>query len=221
MINILHMENISAEPWCFETFKNYIHPTDKVLIIPFSFKRDEVQSQQDFDALYHPDYGKYYALIMNGFHSYGIPASHIYWINYFSTDDKTNAKQLIREADIIYFTGGLPDQLKDRLIEFDLIDSLQRFNGLIMGFSAGAMIQLHRVHMTPDDDYDHYFYMNGLDILHGFDIECHFENTPVQQNAIKKAINDYHLPVYGIGDKGAIIVEDGQLTCIGDVHQFI
>ncbi|WP_041138657.1 Type 1 glutamine amidotransferase-like domain-containing protein [Beduini massiliensis] len=221
MTNILHMESISNEEWCFATFKNYIHPTDKVLIIPFSFHQDEVHSQKDFDALYHPDFGKYYASIMNGFHHYGIPASQIYWMNYFSAKDKADAKQLVRNADIIYFTGGLPDQLKERLIEFDLVNSLEQFNGLIMDFSAGAMIQLHRVHMTPDEDYDHYFYMNGLNILHGFDIECHFENTSLQQTAIQQAINDYHLPVYAIGDKGAIIVENGQLTCIGDVHLFL
>lgn len=218
MINILHMENLSNEEWCFGTFKNYIHPTDKVLIIPFSFHQDEVLSSKDFDALYQPHTGKYYASIMEGFNSYGIPASQVDWMHYFSAEDKAKAKELVSKADIIYFTGGLPDQLKERLIEFDLVEALEKFDGLIMGFSAGAMIQFNRVHVTPDDDYDHYFYMKGLNILHGFDIECHFENTPVQKEAIQQAINDYHLPVYAIGDKEAVIVENGQLTCIGNVH---
>ena len=40
----------------------------------------------------------------------------------------------------IYFTGGLPDRLMDRIKEFELYDIVMDHNEIVMGYSAGALV---------------------------------------------------------------------------------
>ncbi len=44
---------------------------------------------------------------------------------------KKSAAEKIRNADIIYFLGGLPDRMMDRIKEFELIDVLTQHNDSI------------------------------------------------------------------------------------------
>ncbi len=223
MKNILLMENLSNEAWCFDTFKHYIHPTDKVLIIPFSFHNifnDKETTKEDFDALYLGPNGKYYNGITKGFLAYGIPLENIRILHYFDPNDKKQAKQFVQAADIIYFTGGLPDLMMERLMAFDLLSTLENFSGILMGFSAGAMIQFKQTHITPDKDYSCFSYMTGLNILKGFDIEVHYDQSPIMQESIQKVIQERHIPIYAIGDKGAVIIDQDKKICLGDVHVF-
>jgi imidazolonepropionase-like amidohydrolase len=37
---------------------------------------------------------------------------------------------------------------------------------------------------------------------------------------IKKVIRETGMPVYAIEDEGAIIVEDGKITSVGNVHYY-
>ena len=122
---------------------------------------NRVKSLSDWDALYGKVNGKYHDGIVGGFTAYGIPADKITFINYF-TDTKETAAQKIKAADIIYFLGGLPDRMMDRIKEFDLYDVLMQHDGILMGYSAGAVIQLAEYHLSPDDDYPEFKYYEGL-----------------------------------------------------------
>ena len=51
----------------------------------------------------------------------------------YFTDTKETAAQKIKKADIIYFLGGLPDRMMDRIKEFDLYDILMQHDGILMG----------------------------------------------------------------------------------------
>ena len=61
------------------------------------------------------------------------------FINYF-TDTKESARQKIEWANVVYFTGGLPDRMMDRIIDFDLVEPLKKFDGVVVGYSAGAVV---------------------------------------------------------------------------------
>lgn len=141
MINIL-LEGFDIDaPWLYGELKNYIKPNHSVAVVAFSFRDNRVKSLSDWDALYGKVNGKYHDGIVGGFTAYGIPADKITFINYF-TDTKETAAQKIKAADIIYFLGGLPDRMMDRIKEFDLYDVLMQHDGILMGYSAGAVIQL-------------------------------------------------------------------------------
>ena len=99
---------------------------------------------------------------------------------------------------------------------------LQSFDGLVLGCSAGAMIQLQEYHITPDWDYPEFGYYNGLPWLNDFYIEVHYEETQLQKDCIQRVLRERGKPVYAIHhDKGALIVEKGIITRLGETELFL
>jgi peptidase E len=219
MINILGNQYQIDEKWCFSALKKYILPSHKVVIIPFSFYDQSFHSVETWRAAYGKIDGRYYSEIVNPLLSYGINEASIHWVNYFE-DTKAEAKRKIQEADILYFTGGLPDKMMDRLIEFNLIDAIREHSGIVIGFSAGAMIQMGTYHVTPDEDYESFGFYRGLGLIDTFDIEVHFEHTRLQLDCIHKAIEKTGLPIYAMEENGALAVDHGKVTKLGRVHYY-
>lgn len=139
MINIL-LEGYDIDAaWLYDELKEYIKPTYSVAIVAFSFRDNRVKSITDWNLLYSKENGKFYDGIIDGFASYGISEENITFINYFA-DSKESAARKIEKADIVYFLGGLPDRMMDRINEFNLHDALMKHDGIVMGYSAGAVI---------------------------------------------------------------------------------
>lgn len=219
MINILLEEYDIAAPYLYNELKNYIKPEHKVAVIAFSF-HDRVKSLEDWKALYCKENGLYYNGIVSGFTAYGISENNIIFLNYF-TDTKCSAKEKIKNADIIYFTGGLPDRMMERIREFDLVDILMKHNNIVMGYSAGAVIQLAEYHLSPDEKYEEFGYYQGLPYLNDFFLEVHYDNSEVQNEAIKKVLTEKHKTVYATElFSGAIIVDNGKIKTLGNVQVF-
>lgn len=220
MINIL-LEGYDIDaPWLYDELKNYIKPNYSVAVVAFSFRDSRVKSLSDWNVLYSKENGRFYDGIVGGFMSYGIAEDNIRFINYF-TDTKEAAKQKIKEADIVYFLGGLPDRMMDRIKEFDLWDVLMQHNGIIMGYSAGAVIQLAEYHLQPDEDYSEFGYYEGLPYLDDFYMEVHYEGTAVQDESIKRVLFERGKTVYATAFRsGAILVDNGNIKLIGDIKVF-
>ena len=220
MVNIL-LEGYDIDaPWLYDELKNYIQPIHRVAIVAFSFRDSRVKSLDDWNNLYSKDNGIFYDGIVGSFAAYGISEYNISFVNYF-TDTKESAKRKIENADIIYFLGGLPDRMMDRIKEFDLRDSLMNHKGIIMGYSAGAVIQLAEYHLSPDDDYPEFRYYEGLSYLNNFYLEVHYENTSIQNAAIQKVIEERKKTVYAtVCMKGAILVDNGIIKLLGDVEEY-
>lgn len=220
MINILLEGYEISESYLYNELKNYIKPDYSVAIIAFSFMDSTTKCLSDWNKLYSKKRGKYYNGIVKGLTAYGISESNISFVNYFS-DTKEIAEQKIQSADIVYFTGGLPDRMMDRINEFNLYDTLLNHNGIIMGYSAGAVIQLAEYHLSPDEKYKEFSYYKGIPYLNNFYLEVHYENTETQNAAIKKVINERGKTVYATSlGKGALIVHNGKIKLLGDVLCF-
>ena len=220
MVNILlEGYDIDAD-WLYGVLKTYIKPEMTVAVVAFSFRDSRVKSVADWNLLYGRDNGIFYRGITDGFAPYGISESNITFVNYF-TDTKKSAADKIRNADIVYFLGGLPDRMMDRIREFELYDVLMEHDGIVMGYSAGAVIQLSEYHLSPDEDYPVFCYYNGLPYLSGFYLEVHYENTDVQNDAIRRVIAERGKPLYATAlGAGALIVDGGDIRTIGDVKIF-
>ncbi|MGN0788568.1 MAG: Type 1 glutamine amidotransferase-like domain-containing protein [Christensenellales bacterium] len=220
MINILlEGYDINAD-WLCDELKKYILPNYSVAVVAFSFRDNKVKSSADWHSLYNKENGKYYNAIVGGLVAYGISEANVSFVNYFE-DTKESAKQKIERADIVYFLGGLPDKMMDRLKEFDLVGVLRKHSGIIMGYSAGAVIQLAEYHLSPDDDYKEFQYYDGLGYLDDFYLEVHYENTKVQNDAINRVLVEKHKTVYATAlTSGAIIVDNGNVKLLGDVKTF-
>ena len=220
MINILlEGYEINAD-YLYDELKKYIMPEHKVAVVAFSFRDTEVKSLTDWKNLYGKDSGIYYNGIVSGFAAYGISENNISFINYF-TDTKESAVRKIKQSDIVYFLGGLPDRMMDRIKEFYLTDALKNHNRIIMGYSAGAVIQLSEYHLSPDKDYPQFNYYEGLSYLNGFYMEVHYEGAKAQNDAIRRVLKERGKTVYATAlKKGAVLVDNGKIKLLGDVRTF-
>lgn len=218
MVNMLFSLYNFHEQWAKNEVKKYMNFNGKVLIIPFSFG-EKISNDTEWQDDYNKGYGMYYKNVVLPFLSYGIKEENIEWINYFK-DTKEEAKEKVKNSDIIFFTGGLPDKMMCRLKEFGLVSEIENFKGIIIGSSAGAMIQTSEYHITPDKDYNTFSYNKGLNLIKNFNIEVHYEETEIQKYSINKVLNEKIDTVYAIKDAGGIIVDNERITLLGDVEIF-
>lgn len=219
MVNMLFSLYNFHESWANDIVSKYINATDKVLIITFSFG-DEICNDKEWQNAYSKNNGKYYEDVVTPFINYGLKEENIKWLNYFK-DTKENSKVKIRNSNILFFTGGFPDKMMSRLIEFDLIGDIERFTGVIIGSSAGAMIQIAEYHITPDDDYYNTFsYKPGFNMINDFDIEVHYEGTEVQNKYIKRVLIEKKNKIYAITNNGGVIYDNKKITLLGDTKTF-
>ena len=151
--------------------------------------------------------------------NYGIKEENIRWVNYFK-DTIESAKVDIINSNIIFLTGGFPDKMMLLLLEFNLVNDIENFEGVIIGSSAGAMIQIAEYHITPDEDYNTFTYNMGLNIIKNFGIEVHYEGTEVQNKYIKKVLMDKKDKIYAIRDTGGVIVDNEEVILLGDTQTF-
>ena len=109
----------------------------------------------------------------------------------------------------------------ERLYEFELVDILRNLDGIVLGCSAGAMIQLEEYHISPDRDYPSFGYYNGIGWLKDFYVEVHYEGADVQDESIHRVLADRQKPVYTTAfNRAAIAVDGGEMHLLGDVKRF-
>lgn len=204
MINILSSRSLFAEENVYKILKHYIKPHFKVVVLGFSFFGD--YHEEKYNLEFHENMS-YDLKMKTMFAKYGIKEENVKWIYYRQTSH-AQALNLIDEADIIYFPGGAPDLMMKRIIEEDLLKKLQDFNKIVMGSSAGAMIQLQQYHISKDNEYLKYEIHQGLGYIKDFFIEVHYKRRKVQKSAIRKTNKKFHKPIYTIPDNGFLIVEN-------------
>lgn len=203
-----------------EALREYIKPHHRIVNVAFSFKDTQIQSPEDWDRYYSPENGTYYETLAGSFGVFGISKEHMTFVNYF-TDTPESAAEKIRNADIVYFPGGLPDKMMDRIRQFKLEAVLRQHKGVMMGFSAGALIQLAEYHLSPDHDYAEFCYRRGLPCLDDFYLEVHYDGSEVQNQAIRQVLRERKKTVYATAfNSGAIIAKGGEIRLLGNVQRF-
>lgn len=212
MTNILLSRGIIGNPSMIDHFKPYIKKTDEVVIIALSHFPTYTPDEKAYNDYYEKG-GEYYQKMVDSFEPYGIKEAQIKWVHYFK-DNHNSAVEKIKQADIIYFPGGAPDLMMMRINAFKLKEVLEAHQGLFIGSSAGAMIQMASYHISQDEDYPSFRYEKGLDLLKGFSIEVHYRRRKKQKAALRKVNRAFRHPIYAIPDDGAIIVTQDGIQCI-------
>ena len=216
---VLMNTSMIDEKWVRPALKPLLAPDDEVSVLAFSFF-DDTKTLEDWNRQYKKGQGIWYRSNTDVFFAYGLKEKQIHWVNYF-TDSIPQMKEAILNSSVLLLTGGAPDLMYRRIREKKLSGVLRRYQGLVIGYSAGAMIQLGEYHITPDEDYPQFCWKNGLGYLTDFDVEVHFQNTPHQLRHIERALRERHRPVYAIDEKGGMIVQpDGTKSFFGAVTCF-
>ena len=218
MINILFdCPNIDD---FYENLKQYFNEETRVCVIAFSYYDDWVYDAESWERVYGRGVGNCYFETIDSFKPFGVREENVTFINYF-TDSEQSAKEKIKSADVLYFTGGLPDRMMDRIKDFKLEDSIMSHDGIIMGYSAGAVIQLKEYHLYPDGDYADFGSYEGLPLLDDFYMEVHYRGLDVQDESIRKCIKERGKKLYVSHDHGGgILVENGKISIIGRVDLY-
>ncbi|CAG7642097.1 Type 1 glutamine amidotransferase-like domain-containing protein [Paenibacillus allorhizosphaerae] len=156
----------------YETMARYIKPSDHVLVIPFATEISRYEPC--FDGVLLP------------FAQIGINRLSLLSIH-------ENTETMIRKMEssqVLYFAGGLPDRLLERLEQKRIVDAIKAHSGILIGFSAGALAFCKDCIITKDEDYPQTKVVNGLGIVE-FSVEVHY----------KQAIDE---ELYGLSDRRPI-----------------
>ena len=218
MVNIL-FDCPNIDDFCDE-LKDYFSKNSRVAVIAFSFYDDYVYDTETWEQIYGKGIGNCYFETIEPLGVLGVPEENMVFINYF-TDTKETARQKIENANVLYFTGGLPDRMMDRIEEFDLTEVLKAFDGVVVGYSAGAVIQLKEYHLTPDNDYPAFGYYRGLGYIDDLCIEVHYEHKEIQDASVKRVLKERRKPVYVTHTRqGGIVVEKDRVRMLGNVDLY-
>lgn len=199
--------------------KDYVAPYltgKKVLILPLAFREIQAWDYDSWQNIYGKN-GEKYQNIIQPFLAFGIDEEKICWLNCF--DKCQNYVDMIQNADVLFFTGGMPEKAIAWMKKLGITDAVKNFGGTVMGASAGAMLQLENYHITPDDDYESYGLWKGLGLVKGLDLEVHYLATDLQNSCTKRAIDDLKLPVYQMWHEGGLIVDGDSVKILGNVNK--
>ncbi|MBR4162510.1 MAG: Type 1 glutamine amidotransferase-like domain-containing protein [Solobacterium sp.] len=212
MINILLNISNFDEEWAYPSLENILTPDKKVLILPLSYNEGWITDAYEWKRKFGKG-RRNYEEIVRPFRSYGITDRQIKWINYY-TDDEFSARRKIEKADVLFFTGGYPDWMMQRLYDLGIQDDIRNFKGIVMGTSAGACIQLDEFHL-PAEDEEPFQYQEGLGLLSGFDIDVHFEEDLVHLEALIRSLEDMGKPIIAYPNQGGVIIEGDHFELLG------
>lgn len=219
MVNILLSLYNFNEEWAKEKISKYIKTSDKVVIIPFSFSEKWIHNNSEWQNAYKRSSGKYYKDVVEPFLDLGIDEDNITWLNYFE-DTNEKMRKIVEKSDIVFLTGGLTEKAVERVLEKDLLNSLKK-SRVVIGSSAGALMQLNEYFTTPDKDHLEFFYSSGLGLINkDFYIEVHYDETDLQKSSIKRALKEKTDIVYAIKDNGGLLINEGKIGILGDVVVF-
>ena len=218
-VQILMNTSMFDEKWCRNALKPFLSKEDEVAVLAFSFY-DDTKNRDDWNRQYQPGRGIWYKSNTDVFKWFGIPKEQIHWINYF-THTPAEMKNILANCSVVLYTGGAPDLMMKRIREKKLQSLLKKWQGTVMGYSAGAMMQLAEYHITPDCDYPEFVWEKGLGYADAFDVEVHYTRQKIQKESIQRALTEKKRPVCAIGEQGGMIVKGNQiLNLFGDVELF-
>ena len=110
----------------YDELKEYFSPETKVAVVAFSFYDDEVFDAPSWERVFGKGVGRMYFETVDSFRPFGVREENISFINYFS-DTRESAREKILRSDTVYFTGGLPDRMMDRI--FDMVRTVLNITG--------------------------------------------------------------------------------------------
>ena len=149
----------------------------------------------------------------------------IYILNCYDKKNLTKFKDIIEESDILVITGGNPEMLYSKVVqETELLYTIKHYKGIIIGFSAGAELQLKRYFITAKNNYYKYFaFYDGFGILDDpFYMDVHSIKNRRYLDKLQKVSNEKRKKVYAIFNDGAMIYDriNHKLGTFGNVICF-
>ena len=198
-------------PWAKPTLSALLRPGMRATVVAFSFNAGMNEAQAASEGHLRD--------LTEPFGAYGIGPAHLQLVNWFQ-DSPQSARRKMSESDVLFFTGGWPDHMRYRLRRWGLTELVEGFDGIVMGASAGAMVQLPRYHITPDADYPSFGWYEGMNLVQGFGIEVHYRETDLQHRSIDRVRQEQGQSVFALYDDGGLVIQDDCIATMGRTRLF-
>ncbi|WP_396129702.1 Type 1 glutamine amidotransferase-like domain-containing protein [Exiguobacterium mexicanum] len=146
---------------------------------------------------------------------------HDYHVINYETD-RTNAKHLLNEASMIFLLGGDTVKQNQFIHEYDLIQSIQQSDAIVLGASAGAINMSSSWLCSPNMGYDVAAptIFQGV-ALHDFSVLSHFD-LEHSMYVVKQELASLseEVPIYLSNKDCALRVQGDQIDIFGDVYLY-
>jgi len=203
--------------------KTLIKPDSKAVIISWAFP-----TELDYDRFNNEWFkkgDKRYKKYIGSLTNLGIDEKNIIVLNCYDKKNYNKFKKIIDDSDILVIAGGNPEMLYSKVVqETEILYNIKYYKGIIIGFSAGAELQLKRYFITAKNNYYKYFaFYDGFGVLDDpFYMDVHSVNNKKYLEKLQKIANDKQKKVYAIYNDGAMIYnrETNDLELFGNVKVF-
>lgn len=125
-------------------------------------------------------------------------------------DSTQKLKRIINNSDILLFPGGNPEMLFYNILHrTEILYSLKKYNKIIIGESAGAVMQFERYFATAENNYYNYFaFYDGYGIINDtFYIDVHTINNKKYLSVLKEITDKMKKDIYAIPNDGCLIYD--------------
>lgn len=131
---------------------------------------------------------------------------------------KEKAKESILNADVVYLLGGNPFTQLEYIKENEFDQVLKKYNGILIGTSAGAMNMAKHGYYSKDKDCPNTFFYDALEVV-DITIDPHFDIENEEQMKDALAFSKNHT-IVGVPNSSAICFKDGKTEYIGQCYIF-
>lgn len=207
---------------CYSFLKHYINKDSKVLILPWAFPK-ELDADKFENEYFKENEGKYNKYV-NPLLNLSVVKDNIFIANPYKITKKELIK-ILNDVDVLVLPGGNPEMLFSLVVHrFDILYEIKYFQGIIIGESAGAELQLERYFITAKNNYYKYFaFYDGFGILKDpFYFDVHSSNNQKYLTKLQNIADETKKQVFAIYNDGAIIVnrQNQEIKCLGQVKEF-
>lgn len=223
MYNILLSEYEKGMNLVKKRLNKIVNASQKAVIIAWTFPTEI--DKKAFDEEWFPKGGRRYNKYVGSLLKLGIKEENITILNCYDKENFRNFKKIIDDSDILLITGGNPEMLYSKVTqETEILYNIKHYKGIIIGFSAGADLQLKRYFITAKNNFYKYFaFYDGFGVLDDpFYIDVHSVKNKRYLEKLQKIADDKKKNVYAIFDDGAMIYNRNskKLEVFGNVLKF-
>ena len=160
----------------------------------------------------------YLSNILKCFARIGIIFAEVICLGHDSTEENVSK---VGDKAVYFLMGGNPLAQMEIIKKLNLIEKIRDYEGLVIGFCAGAInLSKHSI-ITSDEDFDKPLSYEGIRRV-PINIEPHYndENDEKRNSEIENFVNKYEEIVYAIPDESMIVVEGNGIREFGKIYHF-
>lgn len=135
-------------------------------------------------------------------------------VNFVEYSNAQSIMENLAFSSLLYFTGGQPSILVERLKKTGVYHLLENYKGIVVGRSAGALA-LCRSFVATCRSNSKVKIINGLGLV---DITLKVHYTPEKDEMLKRF--SLNKPVFAVPENSALIYDNGELSAMGEVYFF-